>query len=255
MTIKKKPEGRAWDDFVEQWHDLAHEGKLDLCSKVGVSYETARHWLSDSGSARKPKTETLPKMMVTIPELLAMRPSVNLDFVSFDIETSNLQADFSIMLTACIKPYNQESKVFRADSYPEWKTDRANDYQIVKAVAEELRKHAIVITHYGIYFDIPFLRAKMVKHNLEPLPQMFAVDTWSIARKSYKVSSRRLKGLADFFDVGEKEPVEGPLWMEAAYNGDREAMNKIVAHNIKDVEILEKLACLSFPYLRSIPKL
>jgi len=180
---------------------------------------------------------------------------VNLDFACFDIETSNLQADFSILLTACIKPYGQEPFVFRADNYPEWQTDRANDYQITKAIAEELRKHAIIVTHYGLYFDVPFLRAKMVKHSLEPLPQMFAIDTWSIARKNYKVTSRRLKNLVDFFDIGEKEPVEGELWMKAAYNGSKEAMDRIVQHNIRDVEVLEKLACISFPYLKSIPKL
>jgi uncharacterized protein YprB with RNaseH-like and TPR domain len=252
---RKKPEGSAWDKFVQEWQESDHDGKVELAKDFGVSYETCRHWVSDSGAGKKPAPSKTPKMTVTIPELLAMRPSVELDFCSFDIETSNLNADFSIMLTACLKPYGKDTIVFRADNYPEWTKDRANDYRIVKAVAEELRKHAVIITHYGLYFDIPFMRAKMVKHNLEPLPQMFAIDTWAIAKKSYKVSSRRLKNLVSFFDVGEKEPVEGPLWMKAAYDGDKEAMDKIVEHNIRDVEVLERLACLSFPYLRSIPKL
>jgi hypothetical protein len=84
---------------------------------------------------------------------------------------------------------------------------------------------------------------------------MFGIDTWQIAKKNFKVSTRRLKGLGEFFDIGEKDPVEGNLWMEAAYNGSREAMDRIVAHNIRDVELLERLACISFPYLKSIPRL
>jgi uncharacterized protein YprB with RNaseH-like and TPR domain len=251
---KKKPEGEEWTNFVKEWHSRDHPGKVALANEYGVGYETAKHWISAAGEG-KPIGAGGPRMSISVPELLAIRPSKELDFVMFDLETSNLQADFSVLLTACIKPYGKDAIVFRADNYPEWKTDRANDYRIVKDIADEIRKHAIVVTHYGMYFDIPFLRAKMVKHGLEPLPQMFALDTWAIAKKNYKVSSRRLKGLADFFDVGEKEPVEGRLWMDAAYNGSKEAMDKIVEHNIRDVEILERLACISFPYIRSLPKL
>ena len=253
MTIKKKPEGKQWEMLVESWYANTHEGKILLAKTYKVTYETMKHWISEGGATRKPMKE--PRMTVTIPELLAMRPSVNLDFVCLDIETSNLQADFSILLTACIKPYGREPIVFRADEYPAWNTNRANDYQITKATAEELRKHAIVVGHFSSGFDVPFLRAKMVKHGLEPLPPMFGVDTWRIAKQNFKVSSRRLKNLADFYDLGEKTLVEGGLWMEAAYNGSSEAMDRIVAHNIKDVEILERLACISFPYLRSIPRL
>lgn len=43
--------------------------------------------------------------------------------------------------------------------------------------------------------------------------------------------------------------------MEAAYSGSKEAMDKIVAHNIQDCILLEKLACLTFPFIKSIPRL
>jgi len=194
-------------------------------------------------------------MKVTVDELLTLRPAKELDFISFDIETSNLNADFSILMTACIKPYGKDTIVFRADNYPEWEKDRANDYRITVDVSNELKKHAVVITHYGQYFDIPFLRAKMQKHGLDPLPLMYGIDTWRIAKNNFKVSSRRLKNLGTYFDIGDKEGVEGNLWMEAAYNGSKEAMDKIVEHNVIDVEVLEKLACISFQYLKAIPKL
>ncbi len=253
MTNSKKPTGQDWEWFVDSWYSSDHNGKVKLAAQFGVSYDTMKHWVSESGSTRKQTKE--PTMIITIPELLSMRPSVNLDFVCFDIETSNLQADFSILMTACIKPYGREAIVFRADNYPEWETDRANDYKITRAIAEELRKHAIVVGHFSSGFDIPFLRAKMTKHGLEPLPQMFGIDSWRIAKQNFKVSSRSLKNLANYFAIGEKEPVEGALWLSAAYGGDKDAMNKIVAHNVRDVEVLERLACISFPYLRSIGRL
>ena len=258
MPVRKKPIGEELASFCRFWDKADHEGKIKIAQAYKTSYDVCKHWRSDSSvdyplPERKRAEE--PSMRVTVDELLEMRPAVNLDFVTFDLETSNLQADFSILLSAVIKPFGCPPIVFRADSYKAWTTDRANDREIVEAVANELRKHAIVISHYGINFDVPYLRAKMVKHGLEPLPQMFGIDSWVIARKNFQVSSRRLKNLANYFDIGEKEPVEGGLWMAAAYNGNKEAMDKIVSHNIVDCEVLEKLAAITFPYLRSIPRL
>jgi len=255
--LKKQPTGKALEEWSRRWDDADHTGKLKLCEDYGITYGTARHWRSDSGIPLCPngKTATSPRSMrVTVDELLAMRPTINLDFVTFDIETSNLKADFSILLSAVIKPFGQDPIVFRADDYPTWENDRANDGAITRDISDELRKHAIVVTHYGDRFDTPYLRAKMMKHGLEPLPQMFGIDTWKIARANFQVSSRRLKNLVRYFDLGEKGQVDGGLWMDAAYNGGREAMDEIVAHNIVDCEVLEKLACVSFRYLRSIPK-
>lgn len=251
MATKKKPEGKAWEEFVRRWHATDHMGKVAMAKAEGVKYDTTKHWISNAGEA----VGAEPTMTVTIPELLAMRPAKALDFVMFDIETSNLKADFSVLLTSCIKPYGQAPIVFRADEYPEWEKHRADDSKIVAATANELKKHAIVVGHFSSRFDIPYLRAKMVKHGLEPLPQMFGIDTWRLAKNNFQVSSRRLKNLTRYFDLGEKEQVDGAIWMDAAYNGDKEAMDKIVEHNIQDVIVLEQLLCVSFPYLKFIPKL
>ena len=257
MPNRIKPKGQDLIDWCQKWDTADHDKKVLLATNSGVTYGTAKHWRSEStdiptlvGNGR-----TKRPMRIDTSELLTMKPSTHLDFVSFDIETSNLQADFSVLLSAVIKPYGQEPVVFRSDTYDSWANNRANDGDIVKDISSELQKHAIVITHYGDRFDIPFLRAKMVHHGLPPLPHMFGVDSWKIARNNFKVSSRRLKNLAHYFDIGEKEGVEGSLWMNASYNGSKEAMDEIVAHNIIDCEVLEKLASISFPYLKSIQKL
>jgi len=248
---RKKPEGKEWDEFVTQWHEATHEGKLWLADKYEVHFDTTKHWISDAGEG----SSSAPSMRMTAQELIGSRPQVQLDFVSFDIETSNLRADFSIILSAVIKPFGKDPIVFRADEYKSWNKDRSNDADLVTDISDELRKHAIVITHYGQKFDIPFLRAKMVKHQLEPLPPMFGIDSWRIAKNNFAVSSRRLANLVSFFDIGEKGGVDGPLWMRAAYDADSDALDAIVEHNIIDCVELEALACVSFPFLKSIPKL
>ncbi len=248
-----KPKGKELEDWCKAWDEATHEEKMELIAPYGISYETARHWRSDCGI---PNKTVVKPMCMTVEDIVGMRPAVNLDFVSFDIETSNLTADFSLVLSGVIKPYGREPIVFRADTYPEWQAgNKSNDKGIVLDIATELAKHAIVITHYGTYFDVPYLRAKMTYHSLPPLPHMFAIDSWAVAYKNFKVSSRKLKNLGKYFAIGEKEEVEGQLWMQAAYDGSTEALDKIVAHNIQDTILLEKLACLSFPFVKSIPRL
>jgi len=222
-----------------------------MCQRAGITYDTGKHRYSDAPVELKNK----PRMQVSATELLEMPSRVHLDFVCFDIETSNLNADFSILLSACIKPYGQDAIVFRADDYPTWADNRDDDAGITRDISIELRKHAIVVGHYSQRFDIPYFRAKMMKHGLEPLPPMFGIDTWRIAKNNFKVSSRRLDNLLNYFDLGAKHGVTGRLWMKAAYTNSREAMNEIVEHNIADVVLLEKLMCRSFPYVRSIPRL
>jgi len=249
------PKGKE-QEFCQEWDSASHQEKLRLAEKYGVSYDTARHWRSDCREV--PTVELEPKMQMTVEEILGHRPAINLDFVSFDLETSNLNADFSVIMSAAIKPFGQEAIVFRADNYPAWgKGRRKDDSGIVRDIRDELGKHAIVITHYGSdgRFDLPFLYAKMVKYGIPVLPTMFGIDSWKIARAKFKISSRRLANLGHFFDIGEKSGVDPNLWMEAVYDGSTEALDKIVEHNIIDVEVLEKLACLSFPYIKSIPRL
>ena len=261
MVVRKKPVGEDYEAFREAWETADHEGKLNLAKLYKVTYDTAKHWVSDGPSVppvRAPVEEGAPsaeEAIAAIGELLATPVGVNLDFVCFDLETTNLKADFGIILCGCIKAFGQEVKVWRGDKYPSWKINMADDRSIVKDLAAELRKHAIVITHYGGGFDIPYLRAKMMYYGLEPLPPMFHIDTYRIAKSNMLLQRRRLETLAEYLSLGPKTHVEGGLWLDAAMNGTKEAMERIVKHCIVDVEVLEKLACITFPYLKSIPKL
>ena len=260
MATRRKPCGPEYAEFVTDWKGADHKGKIALAERYGVTYDSAKHWVMEGPSDPAPTPEPEPEVEVyesdVLDELLMMPSKINLDFVSFDLETSNLKADFSILLSAVVKPYGQTPVVFRADAYPAWQNDRSNDYAIVRDIATELAKHAVIITHYGSsgHFDLPYLRAKMVKHGLPILPPMFGIDTYRIAKANFAVSSRRLKSLGYYFGLGDKTDVEGSLWNEAAYNGSKEALDQIVEHNVQDCVLLENLAALGFPYLKSIPK-
>jgi len=57
---RKKPEGMQWEEFVEDWHRYTHSGKVELSKMYGVTYETAKHWVSESGEARPVSSEPIP---------------------------------------------------------------------------------------------------------------------------------------------------------------------------------------------------
>lgn len=255
--MNKPKETKNKLEWAIMWDGCNHQGKLDICEMHHITYDTGKHWRSEFNIPHLPiaSTPTVDKPVDTIEEFLRLRPSISLDFASFDIETSNLKADFSIVLSAVIKPFGRPPVVFRADNYPNWEKNRNHDKAIVIDIANELIKHAIIVTHYGTGFDIPYLKAKMTYHGLQPLPPRFMVDSYQIAKRNFATSRRRLETLGEYFGLGKKSAVEGVLWVDAAYGGDRKSMDAIVEHNIVDCEILEKLAALTFEYLKSIPKM
>ncbi len=259
---RKKPTGTTWIEFARIWAIANHETKLKQAALYGVSYDTAKHWILEGDTTppinlvQPPTTPETPEPDIdVVSEILSIPARTQLDFVSLDIETSSLKADFSVLLTAVVKPFGQKPICFRSDNYPTWTTHREDDRQIVADISREVSRHAVVITHYGRKFDVPYLRAKLTRYGLPNLPPMFGIDTWRIAKDNFCVGSRRLDALSSYFQLGSKSGVEGNLWMTAAYSGDKEAMDKIMAHNVQDCEILERLASMSFSYLKSMPRL
>ncbi len=256
-----------WVAWCKTWDESSHAEKLEIAKSHRINYDTARHWRSDSGITwvkpprqvkEAPAVEKCPtdEQLEAVREVLALKPKVDLDFVSFDIETTGLRADFSVVLSTVIKPFGQPPKIYRADEYPAWKAGhKADDRDICCDITNELSKHAIIVTHYGSGYDLPYTRAKLIRYGLPPIPPMFALDTYRIAKANMLVSRRRLEALAEYLKLGKKSAVEGNLWMEAAMNGDKKAMDAIVAHNVQDCELLERLASLLFPYLKSIVRL
>lgn len=159
---------------------------------------------------------------------------------TFDLETTSLNADFGVLLCAVVKPSHGKAKVFRADKLnPRWDKCRSDDSLIIRAVCDELGKYDVWIAHNGARFDVPFLRTRLAKHGMPSLPEKKLLDPVMLARNKLKLSYNGLERIADFLGCNHKTPVDGDLWLRAALDGDRKAMNYIVAHCVKDVVMLE----------------
>lgn len=170
-----------------------------------------------------------------------------------DIETSNLKADYGIVLTWCLKPLGGKvisDVITPADIAKGRKGDE--DRRVVRSCIDACLQYDKLITYYGKRFDVPYLRARAL-HMDEPFPYFGSikhVDVYDVvkhrfcmSRKSQEVACRFLLNHTD------KTHFDGSIWRDAA-RGQKAALNKVLEHNIYDVTDLEKLYLNVIDYAR-----
>ncbi len=160
----------------------------------------------------------------------------------FDLETTNLSADFGVILCGVVKPAHGRARVFRADQLNRnWHSQRSDDSAVVAAIVADLSQYDIWVAHNGQRFDVPFLRTRMLAHGMEPLPAKKLIDPVLLARNKLRMSFNSLNQVANHLGVNSKTEVEPRQWLAAALDGSRKAMRYIVEHCVQDVLVLEKV--------------
>jgi uncharacterized protein YprB with RNaseH-like and TPR domain len=160
----------------------------------------------------------------------------------FDLETTNLSADFGVILCGVVKGAGERHKTFRADELnPKWASKRSDDREVLTAIIAELSGYDIWVAHNGAKFDVPFLRTRLLAWGLEPLPSKKLVDPVLLARNKLRMSFNSLSQVANHLQVNSKTDVQPQQWIAAALDGDKKAMSYIVEHCVQDVYVLEKV--------------
>jgi len=156
-----------------------------------------------------------------------------------DLETSNLHANFGMILSWAIKFI--DGKYFKdvvqeGDEF---------DYRIVKTCIDVLKKADRVVGHYSTYFDIPFLRTRALYWNID-FPEygsIYHTDVWKIARRKLRLHSNRQGSVAEaVLHQNIKTRIHPQIWLDIQFGSKakkEKAINYIVDHNIKDVKQLE----------------
>lgn len=162
----------------------------------------------------------------------------------FDLETSSLYADTGILLCAVVKEFGKcyKPKVFRADNYPQWETNRSNTEPIVRDVLKYLEDFDIFIAHNGQYFDKAILTSWALKFGIRPSLRFEKfIDPVMLARRHMRISRRSLASILQFLDIPEeKTAILWKHWMLATIEGNKKSLNYIVEHCIIDVLALER---------------
>lgn len=160
----------------------------------------------------------------------------------FDIEASNLAANFGYLLAIAWK-WSGEKKVhaLSIDQSPGFKRDPTNDSWLVYMFREVMEDADIIVGHYSSKYDMPFLQSRALYHNLIPFPtEIRHIDTWRIARNKLRMNSNRLASLAAHIGAEEKTALSGPMWIKAMA-GHKPSIAYVKEHCKQDVVVLEQV--------------
>jgi len=170
---------------------------------------------------------------------------------TMDLETSNLKANFGVVLCGVYKPMGGKHQVLRLDDFTDkWSEDR----DLVAALIAELSTPLILVAHNGVRFDRPFLNARAARWGLAPLnPRGRIIDPVVVARRHFAMSWNGLESLSVFLQTKHrKHPVDGGLWLRAILDHDKSAMDEIVEHCVNDVLVLEEVVEQLQPYIGKV---
>lgn len=177
-----------------------------------------------------------------------------LKIVTWDLECTNLNADFGYLLCMGWKVLGEkEAHVVGIDDLCKEKRYLPDDRKLVEQVHAILSDADMWVTWYGVRFDLRFFRARLAYHRLPPLPNVPHADGWVTSRYEFKLHSNRLDAVAKFLELDhQKTPVLPPTWQRASA-GFREDLGYIKQHCLRDVEVLEETYLRIRPFVRRHP--
>lgn len=157
-----------------------------------------------------------------------------------DIETTNLKANWGIVLSYCIK--SKDGLIKRLIDPKDIKKG-IFDKNLLKNLNKDIMKFDRIVTYYGARFDIPFLRTRCVHFGLD-FPMFQAVhhsDLYDIIKRKFNLHRKSLDVACTFFGIEAKGHRLTPeVWLKCM-SGDQKALEYVLTHNIEDVESTEKL--------------
>lgn len=162
-----------------------------------------------------------------------------------DIETSNLKADYGIVLTWCLKPLGgkqiEEEIITTADIRKGRNGDE--DRRVVQNLVTAIQKYDKLIGYYSKRFDLPYIRTRALNMKLD-FPffgSIQHVDVFDLVKHRFNMSRKTQENACRvLLRETEKNHVDGYIWRDAA-RGDQKALQYVLDHNRRDVRDLERL--------------
>lgn len=159
----------------------------------------------------------------------------------FDIEASNLKADFGIVLCYCIKD-SQSDKIYESCvTNKDLKKDL--DAKVIKQLIKDFKQFDMVVTYYGTKFDLPFVRTRALNLGIDfpEFGSLFHRDAYYIIKSKMCMSSRRLENACRvILGHSDKTRIDSNHWLQGL-RGEKESLDYILDHCRKDVTDLEAL--------------
>jgi len=185
---------------------------------------------------------------------LKERPDKRFNVGFFDLECSNLAADFGIILCYCIKEFGTKKIYNRTITKKELAT--CMDENVVRSCIKDLSKFDKIVTYYGTGFDFPFIRTRATALGV-PFPefgQIYHRDIYYIIRHRFRLSRNRLDNACrTLLGKTKKTYLEPKYWIKAL-QGDKKSLEYILDHCKRDVEDLEDLYNKTIMFIKDTDK-
>lgn len=181
----------------------------------------------------------------------------------YDIETSlmvvtafQLKTEY-IPHTAILQDWNILSAAWKYLGDKEVKAvsvgqDVTDDRHVCETLRKVIADADIIVHHNGDKFDLKKLNARLIYHDLLPLPPKATVDTLKEAKKVAYFTSNRLDYLGKALCGRGKVHTDPELWLNVL-RGDMDALDEMVEYNKADVEVLELVYQKLRSYMPSHP--
>ena len=165
-----------------------------------------------------------------------------------DIETSNLKANFGIMLCWCIG--DDEGNIYEDYVTKEDVLSGNEDKRIVQSCIDAMREFDRIIGHFSTYFDIPYLRTRALIHKI-PFPEhgeLMHTDVWKMAKSKLCLHSNRQDVISESMrGKTVKTRIDNKAWRKSML-GDEKAIAEVLDHCERDVEDLVNNYNMLLPY-------
>ena len=170
----------------------------------------------------------------------------------FDLEMTNLHANYGRLICGCIRPYGGPTTIIRIDETVGGSAVVWDDRETAVALRDELEKNYQVYGYNTVMFDIKFLNSRLMKHGERVLRTPLHKDLLFMAKKAFALSDNRLLTVQEFLGLDSKKTRLDPeMWIRASA-GDSAAIDYVVEHCVADVAVLEEVFTYLAPYITDI---
>lgn len=131
------------------------------------------------------------------------------------------------------------------------------DGSILARIWELLNEADIVITQNGKKFDLPKLNARFLFAGFPPPMYYSVIDTKEVMKSTFGLSSNKLDYATTFLGIENKDHMIFDDWKRCLLGGKlgKQALNKMLEYNKKDVLIMEELYVRLRPWIKGHPNL
>ncbi len=140
------------------------------------------------------------------------------------------------------------SLVFKQNKYDLLSFNDDSDKELLKEFSKVYNTAEVVVAHNGSRFDIPKLRAKLVKYGLPDFNPVTVSDSYMKSR-NIGFTSHKLDSLGKLFEVGRKSDTEFDLWV-GVVRGDKKALTRMVKYCDQDVILLKQVYAKLRDYIK-----